>query len=123
MEPRKKITSFTDLIAWREAHALALAIYKRLEAFPRQESFVLADQMRRCVISITSNIAEGFSRRTAKDKTQFYYIALGSVTEIQNQLLLARDLQYIQSKDFEALAGKTVLVHKLIFGLIKSVRA
>lgn len=88
----KKIESFTDLVAWKEGHALVLTIYQVTSSFPRSESYVLTDQMHRCVVSITSNIAEGFSRRGNKEKAQFYYTALGSTTELQNQLLIARDL-------------------------------
>lgn len=119
---KKKINSFTDLIAWKEAHTLAVDTYKTSNEFPAK-GFALADQLRRCAISITSNIAEGFSRRTNKDKIQFYYISLGSVTELQNQLLLARDLTFCSPDKFNDLAKRTVTVHKLIFGLIKYARS
>lgn len=122
MENRQKINSFTDLVAWQEGHKFVLSIYNATAALPRKESYVLADQMRRCGVSITSNIAKGFSRRTAKDKAQFYYIALGSVTEIQNQLLLAKDLLYISPTLFDDLTKQSILVHKLLFGLIKHTR-
>ena len=77
------IRSFTDLNVWREGHKLVLTIYKQTLNFPKSESYALIDQMRRCVVSITSNIAEGFSRSGKKEKTQFYYMALGSLTELQ----------------------------------------
>ncbi|MCD6149632.1 four helix bundle protein [bacterium] len=115
-----KIVKFTDLIAWQEGHKLLLMTYRELAHFPKDERFGLIDQMRRCIISITSNIAEGFSRNTLKDKNHFYYMALGSVTELQNQLIIARDVKYLESKIFSFLAEQTVLVHKLINGLIKS---
>lgn len=73
-----KITSFTDLEAWRIGHSLVLRIYKATKLFPREEQFGLISQMQRAAVSITSNIAEGFSRRGAKEKIQFYYLALGS---------------------------------------------
>ncbi len=115
-----KIQSFTDLIAWKEGHQLVLLVYKITASFPSREANSLVDQMRRCAISITSNIAEGFSRRTNKEKSQFYYMALGSTTELQNQLLIARDLGYINQETFKILADRTVYIHKLLFGLIKS---
>ena len=115
-----KIKSFTDLHAWQEGHQLVLSIYKTIKSFPSDEKFGLIDQMRRCAISITSNIAEGFSRRTNKEKTQFFYVALGSVTELQNQLLIAKDVDYISIDIFKNLATKTITVNKLINGLIKS---
>jgi len=117
MENRLK--SFTDLDAWKEGHILVLSIYKSTDQFPRNEIFGLTLQMRRCVVSITSNIAEGFSRRSYKEKLQFYAIALGSVTELQNQLLIARDVGYISRDIFETLAHQSIKVHKIINGLIK----
>ncbi|PIY94017.1 MAG: four helix bundle protein [Candidatus Levybacteria bacterium CG_4_9_14_3_um_filter_35_16] len=115
-----KIQSFTDLNTWKEGHQLVLQIYKVTKNFPRDEQFGLSNQMRRCAVSITSNIAEGFSRKTKKEKAQFFYMALGSTTELQNQLLIARDVDYLNNKDFQNIAEKTVVVSKLINGLIKS---
>lgn len=117
-----KIKSFTDLNAWKEGHKLVLAIYKIIKSFPSEERFGLIDQMRRCVVSITSNIAEGFSRKTKKEKAQFFYMALGSVTELQNQLLIARNLGYFKKDDFKRIADQTVIVSKLLNGLIKSAK-
>ena len=112
-----KIKSFTDLNAWKEGHKLVLSIYKSTEEFPNKETFGLTSQMRRCVVSITSNIAEGFSRNTARDKYQFYSIAQGSLTELQNQLIIARDVGYLQDSKFQDIAGQTIVVNKLINGL------
>ena len=121
-EKNDKITSFTSLIAWREGHILVILIYKITDTFPQKEMFSLIDQMRRCVVSVTSNIAEGFSRQGKKEKLQFYYMALGSLTELQNQLLVAKDVGYIKKEDFDKLAEQTVTVSKLINGLIKSIK-
>ena len=115
----KKITKFTDLIAWQEGHKLVLEIYKVTDKFPKQEIFGLVNQMRRCAVSITSCIAEGFSRSTPKDKNNFYYMTLGSVTELQNQLLVSKDLEYLSKDEFVKLAEKTVTVQKLTNGLIR----
>ena len=116
---REKIKKFTDLVAWREGHKLVLSIYKLTEEFPKCEIFGLTSQMRRCSVSITSNIAEGFSRSTPKDKNHFYFMALGSITELQNQSLIARDLKYISNDEFHKIAEKTVLIQKLTNGLIR----
>lgn len=116
---RSKIKNFTDLVAWQEGHRLVLIIYKETNNFPNKEVFGLTIQMRRCVISITSNIAEGFSRQAYKEKAYFYSMSLGSVTELQNQLLIARDVGYITKEKFEEINRQTVQVHKLINGLIK----
>lgn len=117
-----KIKSFTDLHAWQEGHSLVLEVYRMTKSFPQDERFGLSDQMRRCSISITSNIAEGFSRHSKKEKAQFLYMALGSVTELQNQLLVVRDIGYISNEVFHQAAEKTVVVSKLVNGLIKSSR-
>lgn len=115
-----KIKSFTDLNAWREGHQLVLLIYKTTKLLPQDERFGLIDQMRRCVISITSNIAEGFSRKSNKEKSQFFYMALGSITELQNQLLIAKDVNYISKESFKDMAESSVTINKLMNGLIKS---
>jgi len=78
----KKIQSFTQLNVWKETHKLVLLIYKTTDNFPKKETYSLTDQMRRCAISITSNIAEGFSRQSKKEKLQFYYVSKGSLTEL-----------------------------------------
>lgn len=92
-----KIKSFTDLHAWQEGHCLVFDAYSITKEFPRDEKFGLTSQLRRAAVSVTSNIAEGFSRSSYQDKTRFYSIALGSLTEVQNQLLAARDVEYISS--------------------------
>ncbi|MFZ2190432.1 MAG: four helix bundle protein, partial [Candidatus Magasanikiibacteriota bacterium] len=87
-----KIKKFTDLNAWKEGHKLVLQIYEITRNFSKEELFILVSQMKRCDVSITSNIAEGFGRQSYKEKIQFYFIALGSVTELQNQLLISKDV-------------------------------
>ena len=114
-----KIQSFKDLHAWQEGHKFVLFIYKITQAFPKEEQFGLTNQLRRAVVSVTSNIAEGFSRNSYKEKLQFYSMALGSLTEIQNQLLIAKDLEYIKKKEFGNLFEQTVIIHKILNGLIK----
>ena len=116
------IKSFTELDTWKKGHALVVLIYKLTKRLPLEEKYLLIDQMRRCAISITSNIAEGFSRKSFKEKLNFYSMALGSCTELQNQLLVCRDIGYISHKEFLDLANLTVEVNKLINGLMKSTR-
>jgi len=120
MENKKnKIRSFTDLDAWKEAHKLVLLIYKVTKDFPKEELFGITSQMRRAAVSITSGIAEGFSRQSYKEKIQFYSIAQGSNTELQNQLLITKDVGYLAKSDFYGIANQSVKVHKLLNGLIK----
>lgn len=120
---RNKIKSFTDLDAWKEAHDLVLTVYTLTKRFPHEGQFGLVNQLRRAVVSVTSNIAEGFSRYSYKEKSQFYSMALGSLTEIQNQLLISRDIGYLSQQVFTETAEKTVKVNKIINGLAKKSRA
>ncbi|MBI3559068.1 four helix bundle protein [Candidatus Gottesmanbacteria bacterium] len=117
-----KIESFTDLNFWKEAHKFVLMIYKLTKLFPKEEMFGLTSQIRRAAVSIVSNIAEGFSRRSYADKGQFYTIALGSLTEVQSQVLVARDLNYLNNENFNIVVNQAVIVSKLLNGLIKSSR-
>ncbi len=118
----KKIQTFTDLVSWQEAHQLLLTIYRVTRAFPKEELFILVSQMRRCALSISSNIAEGFSRKTMNDKLHFYTMAQGSTTELQNQLIASRDLGYINQTVFDQITEQTVVVRKLLHGLMRSIR-
>lgn len=120
-ETKQKIKSFTDLIAWKEAHKLAIFVYEATKLFPKEEIYGLTNQVRRAAVSVSSNIAEGFSRRSSAEKRQFYYQALGSLTELQNQLLIARDIKYLTKEKFNELANQTISVSKLINSLIKCV--
>ncbi|ALM09567.1 MAG TPA: four helix bundle protein [Candidatus Peribacter riflensis] len=119
----EKIRVFTDLFSWQDAHKLVLMIYRITRKFPKDEMFGLVAQLRRAVVSISSNIAEGFSRISYAEKIHFYSIALGSVTEVQNQMLIARDVEYVAQEDFMSVEKQSVKVHKLINGLIKSSRS
>lgn len=114
-----KISSFTDLEAWKQGHVLVLTIYKVTKEFPSREQFALISQLRRAAVSITSNIAEGFSRQSYREKVQFYAMALGSVTEVQNQILIAKDIQYLQPVSCKEIIDQSITVNKLLNGLIK----
>lgn len=118
-----KIITFQDLNAWKLSHQLALEVYKFTSNFPPQEKYGLIDQMRRCSVSISSNIAEGFARNSNKEKIQFYYTSLGSTVELQNQLIISKDLHFFSEEDFKKLFDITISVHKLINGLIKNRKA
>lgn len=113
------IKTFFDLRCWQECHKLVLWIYNITNTFPKEERYSLVDQIRRACVSITSNIAEGFSRSGRAEKIQFYSIALGSLTEVQNQLIIAKDVGYISSEAWELGMKMSVDGHKLIQGLMK----
>ena len=101
MGEKKTIRTFTDLDAWKEGHKIVLMVYKITGNFPKEEVFGLTSQVRRCSISITSNIAEGFSRQSYKDKVHFYSIAMGSLTELQSQIITAKDIGFTTDEEFQ----------------------
>ena len=122
MELPNKIKDFTDLETWRKAHELALIIYKATQNFPKSETFALSSQIQRAAVSITSNIAEGFGRQTIKEKVQFYYQAHGSLTEVKNQIILAKDLKYVSNEEFDKIMTALITSHKLLQGLLKKTK-
>ena len=91
MEPAK---NFTDLIVWQKAHKFVLDVYVYTAKFPREEIYALTSQFRRATVSIASNIAEGFKKKSNKDKIRFYNISQGSVEECRDYLILSTDLKY-----------------------------
>jgi four helix bundle protein len=118
MNETNKIKEFTDLNSWREAHKLVLLTYRLTHKFPKEEIFGLTNQARRASVSITSNIAEGFGRQTFKDRIHFYYMAQGSLSELKNQILIARDILYINKNDFQLFEEQLIIAHKFLQGLI-----
>jgi four helix bundle protein len=115
-----KISHFTHLFAWQKNHELVLKIYELTKRFPKDELFALTNQIRRAAISITSNIAEGYGRYHYADKIRFYTISRGSSAEVQNQLIIAKDLGYASEKDFDQIKIISYEGYKLICGLINS---
>ena len=119
MTPKVKLTTFTKLIAWQRSHELVIGVLESCEKM--QKIDVLKSQLERSAISITSNIAEGFGRQTNKDKKHFYVMARGSAYELQNQLLIARDMKKITELEFQELARQSLDSVRLIHGLIRSI--
>jgi four helix bundle protein len=117
-----KIESFTDLKAWQGGHDLVIEIYQATEGFPKREVYALTDQIHRSAVSVTSNIAEGFGRHSYSNRLRFYRMARGSLTELQNQLLIAKDVGYLEKNKFDELADQSTKVHKLLQGLISATK-
>lgn len=115
-----KILDFFDLNSWKESHNLAVTIYKIIDDFPSVEKYGVCDQLRRASSSVSANIAEGFGRFHFNDKIKFYFQARGSLKEVQNFLLLARDLKYINNEKCTLIWKQSKVAEKLINGLIKS---
>ena len=115
---KNTIKNFTDLKVWKEGHKLVLMVYSISKSFPKEETYALSDQVKRAVVSVTSNVAEGFGRRGYKEKIQFYYMAQGSLIELKNQLIIARDLKYISFGEFDSVTEQADITHQLLQGLI-----
>lgn len=115
-----KIQTYEDLIAWKKAHALVLAVYSITRTFPKDELFGLTSQLRRAAVSITSNIVEGFKRHSNTEKIRFYNISESSCEEVHYQLRLAHELSYSDTIYHREQARE---ISKIIAGLIKSIRS
>ncbi len=111
--------SFKDLNTWQEGHILVLLIYKFTRLFPTDERFGLTSQMRRSAVSITSNISEGFGRFSKKEKVQFYCYANASINELHNQLMIAKDVDFLEQAKFAGVEQQLIRVQKMLWGLIK----
>ena len=93
--------SFEDLAVWRKAHALVLSVYRVTAGFPKSEMYGLTSQLRRAMVSVPANIAEGFMRRSKTEKLRFLNIAQGSLQEARYYLILAADLGYVDTLDLQ----------------------
>lgn len=111
--------SFRDLRVWQSAYGVTLDVYKLTKQFPDHEKFGLTSQMTRAAVSVCSNIAEGFGRRSVKEKTQFYIVANGSLIELENQLLIAHGIGYINRDQLGSIADKCATTHKMLTMLQK----
>ena len=108
------------LIVWKQSHQLVLKIYEITKGFPNSELFGLTSQIRRAAVSVPSNIVEGKARGFDKEYKRFLLMARGSLEEVRYQLLLAKDLEYIDSNKYEEVINLTNEVGKLLNGLIRS---
>jgi len=113
---------FRQLRVWEDAHRLPLEIYKITKEFPKEELFALTNQIRRASTSIGSNIAEGCGRGSNKDYAHFSQIAIGSAFEVDYQLLLAKDLSYIDAKKYLSISEKTDALKRQLAALLQKVR-
>lgn len=114
---------FRKLQVWAKAHQLTLTIYQVTASFPRDETYGLASQIRRAASSIPSNIAEGCGREGDAELSRFCTIARGSASELEYQILLARDLKLIQPHDYEQLAERTTEIKRMLTVLVQKLTA
>ncbi|WP_301399743.1 four helix bundle protein [Polaribacter huanghezhanensis] len=100
--------------------SLVEAVYKTTVDFPAEEKYGLTSQIRRCVVSIPSNIAEGFMRKSTKEYIQIFYISLGSLGELDTQLEISNRLKYMSNQ--ESLNNQILIIRKQLYGLVKSLK-
>lgn len=111
--------SHKDLKVWQDSINLVEKIYEIVKFFPKDEIYGLTSQIKRCAVSIPSNIAEGAARNSKKEFTQFLYISLGSLSELETQLIISKNLKFIPINDFEKIENKIIKIRNMIQGLIK----
>ncbi len=115
----KTISTFSDLESWKQAHELVALIYLLTNSFPQTEIYGLTSQLRRASVSVTANIAEGFSRFHYKDRLRFYYDARGSLSEVQSELMDAQNIGILSKENFDQAFALTEKVHLILGGLIR----
>lgn len=109
--------SFEKLTAWQESRKLVATVYRLLDSFPQFEKYALCDQIRRAIVSVPSNLAEGSGRMSLKEQIHYIEISFGSLMEAYNQLIIATDLNYIDSQSLESLKPDIDKVARLLNGL------
>ena len=115
-----QLKNYKELIVWQKAYQLCLEIYKITKRFPKSEVFGLSYDLKRTVISIPSNIAEGYGRQTTKEYIRFLYIAYGSYCELETKILLTGDLDYISKEEKQRLLSLGQEVERMLKALINS---
>ena len=115
--------NFKDIKVWKKAHDLTLKVYKVTELFPKDERYGLTSQIRRAVSSIPTNIAEGCGKSTDSDFARFLDVSFGSASELEYQILLVKDLGYIDEEIYSELLPELIEIKKMLSKFIKSVRS
>ena len=114
---------FHDLKVWERAHGLTLALYKVTQNFPKEELYGLTSQIRRSSSSIPMNIAEGCGRDSQAEMTHFFLIAMGSSSELEYQIIIANDLQYLEENEFNELSSEIVEVRRMLNAYIQKLKS
>jgi four helix bundle protein len=114
--------TYRDLIVWQKAMQLVTETYKLTACFPKDELYALTSQIRRCAVSIPSNIAEGYGRKSTQDYIRFLQISVGSLYELQTQLQIACNLKYITEPDFETVFSNSRELERMLTSLIAKVK-
>lgn len=114
-----EIKSFRDLLVWQKSMALVTEIYKHTKTYPKEELYGITSQIRRSAVSVPSNIAEGYGRRSTGDYTRFLQISVGSLYELDTQLEISRNLGYLAQAHFSNLSANCNEISKMLHSLIK----
>ena len=114
------LRNYKDLKVWQRSYQLCIEIYRITKGFPKEETYGLASQIRRAAVSVPSNIAEGYGRKTTPEYIRFLYIAYGSNCELETQTLLSGDLGYIEARELKKLQDGIGEVERMLKALIKS---
>lgn len=115
--------NYKELTVWKKSYTLCLYIYKVTKGFPKDEIYGLTSQIRRSAVSIPSDIAEGYGRKTTIENVRFLYIAYGSVCELETQTMISGDLGYVEKKRLQELRGEIGSVERMLKALIKSLES
>ena len=114
------LKNFKELKVWQKSYQLCLRIYKETKKYPQSEVYGLVSQMRRAALSIPSNIAEGYGRKTIPDYLRFLYMSYGSTCELETQILLSGDLTYLESESLYELQRSIGEIERMLMALIKA---
>jgi len=111
---------YKELVVWQRSIALVTDVYRLVRLLPKEELYALSDQIKRCAVSIPSNIAEGSGRNTTKEFVQFLYIALGSASELETQLIIGKNIGFF--KDLDNYFREINEIRKMLNGLINALK-
>lgn len=114
--------TYRELIVWKKSMELVTVLYKTTDAFPEKEIYGLISQIRRCAVSIPSNIAEGYGRNSTQEYVRFLQIAAGSLYELQTQIEISLNLKYIEGNSFESIYESTREIERMLSSLIKKLK-
>ena len=116
------MNSYRDLIVWQKSFEFTKEVYRLTSTFPKEEIYSLTSQMRRAAVSIVSNIAEGFSRKSFRENAQFLSISFGSTSEVETQLLLAKDLHFASEKEFARAESLLLEIRKMLNTMLSNAK-
>ncbi len=119
VEKTKQVKTYRDLVVWQKSMALVTEIYKQTKSFPKDETYGLTSQIRRCAVSIPSNIAEGYGRNSTSDYVRFLRVAAGSLYELQTQMEISSNLRYLNKSNFDRLYESSREIERMLSSLTK----